>query len=146
MYGAILSLTSRSVQLMKRIRAEPEYTLIGGILRWERMSKVIRQELKAEVNVPEGDMPQFTAAVGCALLGLHLSVAAVQLIGGLASRTTHRRYEYQVQDQLLAVGVVTGYAHFCAVATLLRESPSSGVRVSEGFYSATLVVNTLLLW
>lgn len=81
-----------------------------------------------------------------ALLGLHLSVAAVQLIGGLASRTTHRRYEYQVQDQLLAVGVVTGYAHFCAVATLLRESPSSGVRVSEGFYSATLVVNTLLLW
>ena len=70
MFGAMRSLTGRSVQLMKRIRAEPEYTLIGGILRWERMSEVFRDELEHEVNVPEGDMPQFTAALGCALLGL----------------------------------------------------------------------------
>ena len=68
MYGAILSLTDRSVQLMKRIQAEPEYTLIGGILRWESMQKVIRDQLKSEVNVPKDDMPQFTAALGCAIL------------------------------------------------------------------------------
>ena len=80
-----------------------------------------------------------------ALLGAHLCVAAVQLIGSLAARTTLRRYEYQVHDQLLSVGVVTGYAHFCAVVTLMRDTASSGVRISEGFYSATLVVNTLLL-
>jgi predicted CoA-substrate-specific enzyme activase len=69
MYGAILSLTDRSVQLMKRIKAEPEYTLTGGILRWERMANVIREKLQAHVNVPEGDLPQFTGALGCALLG-----------------------------------------------------------------------------
>ncbi len=69
MYGAILSLTDRSVQLMKRIRSEPEYTLVGGILRWQRMAEVIRERLQSEVNVPEGNMPQFTAALGCAKLG-----------------------------------------------------------------------------
>ncbi|MFQ5824153.1 MAG: acyl-CoA dehydratase activase, partial [bacterium] len=69
MYGAILSLIDRSVQLMKRIKAEPEYTLVGGILRWERMAKVIRERMQSDVNVPDGDMPQFTAALGCAILG-----------------------------------------------------------------------------
>jgi len=69
MYGAILSLTNRSVQLMRRIKAEPEYTLIGGILRWRRMAQAVREKLQATVNVPEGELPQFAAALGCALLG-----------------------------------------------------------------------------
>jgi len=69
MYGAGLSLTQRSVQLLKRVKVEPEVTLVGGILRWGTMAKVIAEELKAEVNVPEGDLAQFTAALGCALLG-----------------------------------------------------------------------------
>ena len=30
MYGAVVSLVARSVQLMKRVRMEPEYTLIGA--------------------------------------------------------------------------------------------------------------------
>ncbi|MFQ5706607.1 MAG: acyl-CoA dehydratase activase [bacterium] len=68
MFGAILSLTDRSVQLMKRIRSEPEYTLLGGILRWERMANVVRERLNSQVNVPDGDMPQFAAALGCAIL------------------------------------------------------------------------------
>ncbi len=68
MYGAILSLTDRCVQLMKRIRSEPEYTLVGGILRWQRMASVIRERLRETVNVPQGDMPQYTAALGCAIL------------------------------------------------------------------------------
>jgi predicted CoA-substrate-specific enzyme activase len=69
MYGAIASLTDRSVQLLKRIKAEPEFTLIGGILRWEAMVKSVAGKLTGTVNVPEGDMAQFTAALGCALLG-----------------------------------------------------------------------------
>jgi predicted CoA-substrate-specific enzyme activase len=69
MYGAILSLTDRSLQLMKRNKLEPEYTLVGGILRWEVMAKVLRERLGQHVNVPEGDMPQFAAALGCAILG-----------------------------------------------------------------------------
>ena len=69
MHGAVVSLVSRSVQLMKRVRMEPEYTLIGGILRFHRMVDVIRGELRSEVNVPDGDMVQFTSALGAAYLG-----------------------------------------------------------------------------
>ncbi len=69
MYGSVLSLMDRAVQLMRRIKAEPEFTLVGGILRWETMANAIRERLDTEVNVPSGDMPQFTAALGCALLG-----------------------------------------------------------------------------
>jgi predicted CoA-substrate-specific enzyme activase len=85
MFGAILSLTDRSVQLMKRINSEPEYTLVGGILRWEKMAEVIRERLSAKrigvrqtkVNVPPDDLPQFTAALGCALLG-HVRLRKLQ--------------------------------------------------------------------
>jgi predicted CoA-substrate-specific enzyme activase len=69
MHGAVVSLVGRSVQLMKRVHMEPEFTLIGGILRFERMADVIRAELDAEVNVPEGDLVQFTSALGAAVLG-----------------------------------------------------------------------------
>lgn len=69
MYGSIVSLVGRSVQLMKRVRMEPEFTLIGGILRFRTMVKVIREQLNSDVNVPEGDMVQFTTALGAAVLG-----------------------------------------------------------------------------
>lgn len=69
MYGAITSLVDRSVQLMKRVRMEPEFTLIGGILRFESMAAVVRRELNHSVNVPAGDQVQFTTALGAAILG-----------------------------------------------------------------------------
>lgn len=69
MHGAISSLVDRSIQLMKRVQMEPEYTLIGGILRFGMMARVVREKLKAEVNVPEGDMVQHTSALGAAILG-----------------------------------------------------------------------------
>lgn len=69
MYGAIISLVGRSVQLMKRVRMEPEFTLIGGILRFPTMVDTVKQHLGSEVNVPEGDLVQFTAALGAAILG-----------------------------------------------------------------------------
>ncbi len=69
MHGAIVSLVGRSVQLMKRAGLEAEFTLIGGILRFARMAQVVREQLGAEVNVPEGDLVQYTAALGAALLG-----------------------------------------------------------------------------
>lgn len=68
MQGAIESLTGRSVQLMKRVRAEPEYTLIGGILRFETMGSTISEALEEQVNIPEGDMAQYVSALGCAIL------------------------------------------------------------------------------
>jgi len=69
MHGAINSLVDRSVQLMKRVRMEPEFTLIGGILRFETMGQVVRNQLKAEVNIPPGDLVQYTTALGAAILG-----------------------------------------------------------------------------
>lgn len=68
MYGAIVSLVSRSVQLLKRVRIEPELTLIGGILRFERMADVIRDELNTAVNLPPPDRVQFVCALGAAVL------------------------------------------------------------------------------
>jgi len=69
MHGAIESLVDRSVQLVKRVKAEPEFTLIGGILRFATMARSVARELDAEVNVPSGDMVQFVAAFGAAILG-----------------------------------------------------------------------------
>jgi predicted CoA-substrate-specific enzyme activase len=69
MHGAIVSLVGRSVQLMKRVRMEPEFTLIGGILRFQRMADVVKDELGTEVNVPPDDLVQFTSAFGAAVLG-----------------------------------------------------------------------------
>ncbi len=69
MFGAGMSLTGRSVQLLKRVKVENELTLVGGILRWGRIAQAIAEALKMKVNVADGDMPQFTAALGCAILG-----------------------------------------------------------------------------
>ncbi len=69
MFGSITSLVGRSVQLMKRVRMEPEFTLIGGILRFESMGEVVMETLKTEVNVPDGELVQFATALGAAILG-----------------------------------------------------------------------------
>jgi (R)-2-hydroxyacyl-CoA dehydratese activating ATPase len=68
MHGAMASLVDRSVQLMKRVQMEPEFTLIGGILRFETMARVVREHLKAEVNVPPEGLVQFVGALGAAIL------------------------------------------------------------------------------
>jgi predicted CoA-substrate-specific enzyme activase len=69
MHGAVVSLVGRSVQLLRRVGMEPAFTLVGGILRFERMASVVRDQLRADVNVAPGDLAQFTAALGAALLG-----------------------------------------------------------------------------
>jgi predicted CoA-substrate-specific enzyme activase len=68
MHGAMASLVDRSVQLMKRVQLEPEYTLIGGILRFETMARVVREHLQADVNVPPENLVQFVGALGAAIL------------------------------------------------------------------------------
>lgn len=68
MHGAIESLVDRSVQLMKRVKAQPEYTLIGGILRFDAMARSVRDRLESEVNVPDSGTVQFVAALGAAIL------------------------------------------------------------------------------
>jgi len=80
MHGAIVSLVDRSVQLMKRVRMSPEYTLIGGILRFNTMARVVREQLGSDVNVPEGELVQFTTALGAAILG-HYRLSKLRLEG-----------------------------------------------------------------
>jgi (R)-2-hydroxyacyl-CoA dehydratese activating ATPase len=81
MHGAIVSLVGRSVQLMRRVGMEPEFTLIGGILRFDRMADVVRKQLNAEVNVPPGELVQFTSALGAAILG-HRRLEQLAASGG----------------------------------------------------------------
>jgi len=71
MHGAILSLVGKSVQLMKRVKVEPEVTLIGGIMRFPTMVSAVREKLTGIVNVPEGDLVQFVAALGAGTLAQH---------------------------------------------------------------------------
>jgi predicted CoA-substrate-specific enzyme activase len=68
MHGAVASLVDRSVQLMKRVQMQPEFTLIGGILRFETMARVVREKLNQEVNVPPEHLVQFVGALGAAIL------------------------------------------------------------------------------
>jgi (R)-2-hydroxyacyl-CoA dehydratese activating ATPase len=68
MHGAMASLVDRSVQLMRRVQMEPEFTLVGGILRFETMAQVVREHLQAEVNVPPENLVQFVGALGAAIL------------------------------------------------------------------------------
>jgi predicted CoA-substrate-specific enzyme activase len=69
MLGAVDSLVARSVQLVRRVKAEPEFTLIGGIMRFNTMAQAVREQLKSEINVPPEDMVQFVTALGAAILG-----------------------------------------------------------------------------
>lgn len=68
LHGAIVSLVERSVQLMKRVGMEPEFTLVGGILRFAAMARVVQAQLGAPVNVPPESLVQYTGAIGAAAL------------------------------------------------------------------------------
>jgi (R)-2-hydroxyacyl-CoA dehydratese activating ATPase len=68
MHGAMQSLVQRSVQLMKRVKMEPEFTLVGGIMRFPTMVKVMHEHLGEGVNVPPDHMVQYTGAIGAAVL------------------------------------------------------------------------------
>ena len=69
MYSAMVSLVGRSVQLMRRVRMEPEFTLVGGIMRFESMQEAMREQLGDGLHVPAGEMAQYCGALGAAVLG-----------------------------------------------------------------------------
>ncbi|MHC4937910.1 MAG: acyl-CoA dehydratase activase [Planctomycetota bacterium] len=69
MQGSIVSLVDRAVQLLKRVRMEPDVTVIGGILRFPSMGTALREQLGDQVFIPDGDEPQFVSALGAAVLG-----------------------------------------------------------------------------
>jgi (R)-2-hydroxyacyl-CoA dehydratese activating ATPase len=68
MHGAMASLVEKSVRLMKRVQMEPEFTLVGGIMRFPTMIDLMRHHLGDDVNVPPEPLVQFTGAIGAAVL------------------------------------------------------------------------------
>jgi (R)-2-hydroxyacyl-CoA dehydratese activating ATPase len=68
MQGAMQSLIEKCVRLMKRVQMEPEFTLVGGIMRFPAMVAMLRANLPAGVNVPPQELVQYTAAIGAAVL------------------------------------------------------------------------------
>ncbi|MBI2469027.1 MAG: 2-hydroxyglutaryl-CoA dehydratase [Candidatus Rokubacteria bacterium] len=62
------SLADRALALLKRVGLDGEVTFIGGVALQEGMVVALRERLGVPVNVPDG--PQFTTALGAALLGL----------------------------------------------------------------------------
>jgi (R)-2-hydroxyacyl-CoA dehydratese activating ATPase len=62
------SLADRALSLLKQVGLDGEVTFIGGVARQEGMVLALREKLGVPVHVP--DAPQFTAALGAALLGL----------------------------------------------------------------------------
>ena len=60
----------RAVQLLKRVRMESEITLTGGIMRFKTMIDVLRENVTEKINVADGEMIQFTTALGAATLAL----------------------------------------------------------------------------
>ncbi len=53
---------------------ESEFTLLGGILRFESLVEEIRRHLEGQVNVPPGDTVQFAGALGAAFLGYRRAI------------------------------------------------------------------------
>lgn len=62
------SLADRALNLLKRVGLDGAVTLIGGVALQAGMVAALRAKLGVPVNVP--DAPQFTTALGAALLGL----------------------------------------------------------------------------
>jgi activator of 2-hydroxyglutaryl-CoA dehydratase len=62
------SLADRALSLLKRVGMDGPVTFIGGVARQEGMVVALRDKLGVEVNVPDG--PEYTTALGAALLGL----------------------------------------------------------------------------
>ena len=62
------SLADRALALLKRVGLDGEVTFIGGVARQAGMVAVLREKLGVPVNV--SDSPQFTTALGAAVLGL----------------------------------------------------------------------------
>jgi (R)-2-hydroxyacyl-CoA dehydratese activating ATPase len=61
------SLADRALNLLKRVGLDGEVTFIGGVARQEGMIEALRAKLGVAVNVP--DAPQYTTALGAAVLG-----------------------------------------------------------------------------
>ena len=85
MQGAVESLVTRCVQLIKRVRGQPGFTLIGGILRFPTMAQAVQERLGKQVNVIDDESVQYVSALGASVLGRR---RLLKLRAAQASRAT----------------------------------------------------------
>ena len=92
--GALSSLSASDLgavavkEAVRRAKAEPEYTVVGGILRFQTMAAAVEAKLGQPVNVPEGDLCQYVCAVGASVLGF-LRLEKIQNASPPAQQHTH---------------------------------------------------------
>jgi (R)-2-hydroxyacyl-CoA dehydratese activating ATPase len=70
MQGAIVALSGRAVQLMKRVGLEADYALAGGTTNNAAIVAALEDRLRAKLNLPPSGLGQLNGAFGAALLGL----------------------------------------------------------------------------
>ncbi len=66
--GAVIALTGRAAQLVKRVKAEPPFGLTGGLAGVKLLSEKLSEELGSPFQVPPDDLGVYAGAYGAALL------------------------------------------------------------------------------
>jgi hypothetical protein len=130
-----------SVQLIRRVQMEPEYTLFGGILRF---SDVVREKLSSAVNVPDDQMVQYATALGAVILGHHRlkrDRSALATIRSQQLTFEHRnlRVDHSESVQLAAVSerkVLHRVRNGLRIRGVLQRSHQHEQR-GGGFFAAT---------
>ena len=84
------AIASRVVNMVARLKIEPDVVFTGGVARNSGVVDAIRQNLGCEVLVP--DQPLFTGAIGAAILARELAAKAA------ARGETSRREERHLED------------------------------------------------
>ncbi len=66
--GAVIALTGRAAQLVKRVKAQPPFALTGGLASVALLTREIGKMLGAEFAVPPDDLGAYAGAYGASLL------------------------------------------------------------------------------
>jgi predicted CoA-substrate-specific enzyme activase len=66
--GAVIALTGRAAQLVKRVKAEPPFGLTGGLANVSLLSDALSEDLGSPFQVPPDDLGAYAGAYGAALL------------------------------------------------------------------------------
>ncbi len=67
--GAVIALTGRAAQLVKRVKAEPPFALTGGLSSVELLRDQLGEALGSPFAVPPDGLGAYAGAYGAALLG-----------------------------------------------------------------------------
>lgn len=70
MHGALKACVDRAAQLALQVGLEQEVCLVGGVLRFQSVARLLQEKLGCSVYVPPADLVQFVPALGAAQIGI----------------------------------------------------------------------------